>query len=311
MDIWQLRYFISVAKNLNFTEAAKELYVGQSTLSKQVAELEKELGVQLFIRNNRSVRLTTAGTILLNEAQVVLNKVEEAVQKVRQAASGFVGTLKIGIMGTSEKMFLPGLVKKFRCLYPNIDVLIERLSWRLINDALNSGEIDIGFTLALGLEGVPGLVWEPVYKCPLCVVLPFDHPLAGEKTIKFAALANEPFVITSPTQNPAVYADFQQVCARHGFTPKIVSQPDLLETVLFLVESGVGITLLSHHIEGFTTPKLRLVDIDEDAADIGIVSVAAWKQENPKLAISLFIEELKTVKQTSTTLYKKYPATSL
>ena len=305
MDIWQLRYFISVAEHLSFTEAAKELYVGQSTLSKQIADLEKELGVQLFTRNKRSVRLTTAGTVLHNEAQVILAKIDEAIQKVRQTASGYDGTLKIGIMGTSEKLLIPRLVRTFHGRYPNIDVSVERYSWRLINETLNNGNIDIGFTLALGLEGVSGLQSEPMYRFPRCVVLPADHPLANEQAIKFATLANESFLITSRSVNPAVYNDFHCLCANHGFTPKIVSQPDLLETLLLLVEAGVGITVLSHHIEGFLSPKLRLVElIVEEGPGVvpDVLSVAVWKQDNPNLAIPLFIEELRIAKAASLSL---------
>jgi len=154
MDIQQLRYFISVAKKLNFTEAAKEHFVAQSAISQQIKELEKFLGVKLFIRTNRSVRLTAAGKTLLSEAEDIINKTDEAVKKVQLAARGVIGTLKIGFILPMEKVILPDILKDFTCNYPHIDLSLLRLDWGYLNKSLEKDEIDLAFTFDLGFENM-------------------------------------------------------------------------------------------------------------------------------------------------------------
>ena len=114
MEIRQLRYFISVAEHLNFTEAAKQLFVAQPAVSQQIKSLEKEIGIKLFVRDKHSVQLTPAGKVFLNDAIEMLNRFEDVIKKARKAEIGEVGELSIGFLNAPVKNFLPGLVKDFR-----------------------------------------------------------------------------------------------------------------------------------------------------------------------------------------------------
>lgn len=293
MDIWQLRCFTSVAKCLNFTEAAKNLYIGQSTLSKQIANLEQQLGVQLFIRNKRSVHLTAPGTILLDEARAILEKSDQALQKVRQAASGFVGNLTIGFLGSVEKNLLPQLVRNFRVCYPNINLEMQHLNWRTVTEALYNDEIDIGFLFSLDPEDMPGLTCESIYRGVLTVVLPADHLLSQAEKISISALADEPFIICARKESPVQFDYVFRLCKKAGFTPKIVCQPNLMETVLMLVDAGLGIAISSTLAKSLINQPIRFVNIEGDPT---IDLVIAWKKLNSNPAIPLFIEKLRETK---------------
>src|SRR4051794_10340008 len=117
MEIRQLRYFISVAEQLNFTEAAKRLFVAQPSVSQQIASLERSMDVKLFIRDKHSVKLTPAGKVFLNDAIEIVNKSEEALKRAKKAAVGEVGQLSVGFLNAPVKNFLPDLVKEFRKKY--------------------------------------------------------------------------------------------------------------------------------------------------------------------------------------------------
>ena len=122
MEIRQLRYFISVAEQLNFTEAAKRLFVAQPSVSQQIASLERSMDVKLFIRDKHSVKLTPAGKVFLNDAIEIVNKSEEALKRAKKAAIGEVGQLSIGFLNAPVKNFLPDLVKEFRRKYRYIQI---------------------------------------------------------------------------------------------------------------------------------------------------------------------------------------------
>jgi DNA-binding transcriptional LysR family regulator len=193
MNFQQLYCFCATAEQLNFTRAAKHLYIGQPTLSKHISDLEQELGVKLFIRNNRTVKLTDAGMIFLKHANEIIVKITETLEATRQAGSGLVGTLRIGIIDI-EKYFLTHLISKYHRIYPNNHISINRYSWIAINEALNHDEVDLAFTFVHGLEMLAGVTWEKLATVPITVILPLSHPLAKKKKIDLTVCANESFI---------------------------------------------------------------------------------------------------------------------
>ncbi|MBP2655866.1 MAG: transcriptional regulator AlsR family [Firmicutes bacterium] len=286
----QIDYFISVAEYLNFTKAAKHHFMAQTAMSQQIRVLEKKLGVDLFIRNNRSVQLTPAGRIFLQEAKRIVAISDEAIKKARHAASGFVGTLKIGFLGPNEKRFLPDLVKKFRHDYPNIILSFKQGNAETIRSDLEHGLLDIAFTMAFDLDQTPGLIWETLYTDPICVIMHRDHPLANEAKINPVALAHEPFVAMEHREYPGAVERMIQFCITRGFTPNIVSQHAYLETVLLMVEAGIGVTLLPRFFDTYSNPNLRFIDLAGDTDYV--YSVATWKKDYTNPSIPIFLKEL-------------------
>jgi len=291
MDIRQLKYFISVAEYLNFTKAAKHHYIAQTAMSQQIRVLEQQLGVDLFVRNNRSVQLTPAGTIFLREAKLIVAIAEEAIKKSRNAACGFVGNLKIGFLGPNEKRFLPEIIRTFRDKYPNINLTFTQGNMDMLHRDLERNLLDVAFTMAFSLDQNPGFAWKTLNSDPICVILHRDHPLASQVTINLSALAYEPFVAMDYQEYPGAVERMVKFCMDNGgFTPHIVSQQRNLETLLLLIEAGVGITLLPLFFETYVNPSLRFIKLD-GASDF-VHSAIAWRKDYNNPSIPLFLEML-------------------
>jgi len=295
MDIRQLRYFISVAENLSFTDAAKDLFVAQSAVSQQIADLEKKIGVQLFVRDKRSVKLTSAGSVLLKESISLVDKTEEVIKKTRQAAQGIIGNLKIGFLGYSERFYLPSIIKQFQINYPDVDLQLEQYNHGMLNEALITGELDIGFTFSFGIASIGGLEETHVFTESISAVLHNEHPLAHRDRISISELAKERFIVLNKEESPQGYNQTLLICANNGFFPNICREPRLLHTVLLLVESGMGIAILPKSLRLHSSPSLRFIDIDGEKNEYDLV--VAWKKNNGNPSIQLFIKELEIAKK--------------
>jgi DNA-binding transcriptional LysR family regulator len=145
MDIRQLNYLVALEKHLNFTRAAEEVHIAQTSLSQQISVLENQLGVKLFNRNNRSVSLTPAGMVFIDDAKLIIAKIEEAVNKARQAAACIAGNLTIGWWGSYEMMCLHTVVGKFHSIYPNVTFTFYQDKLNSLLSALKNQLIDILF----------------------------------------------------------------------------------------------------------------------------------------------------------------------
>nr|WP_320133930.1 LysR family transcriptional regulator [uncultured Holophaga sp.] len=288
MDLSKLPYFIAVAERLSFTAAAEALCISQSTVSRHVQDFEQEVGRPLLLRNHRSVRLTPAGALLLEEARESLARMEAALQKARGLEGGLLGRLRIGVLGTPEQKLFPGLLKRFRRQQPGVELEIQRFSWRRLNEQLQRGRLDLGFTLSMGLEDYPDLDRISLCSDRLMVVLPSDHPFAGREHLAFQELAGEAFILPSRIEAPAGSAWFAGLCAEAGFTPRIVAEPELMETVLMMVESGLGISVLAGHVAQPPHPGLRFVPFADESSRTDLV--LAWRRDNPNPAIPAFVE---------------------
>ncbi|MED4584337.1 LysR family transcriptional regulator [Brevibacillus choshinensis] len=290
MDVRQLRYFIAVAEQLNFTEAAKTLYVAQPAVSQQIAYLEKKLGVQLFIRSKHSVELTHAGTVFLKDAREIVQRLDASIETVRQAEEGLVGTINIGLLSVSVRTFLPLVVRSFCKKYPNINIHFAFYNVGQINQKLENDEIDLAFTLSHGLGSMPGIACKKLWSQPYCVIMPHDHPLAANTLLRLEQLAQEPFVMLDRAQSPQGYDHILALCAKKGFSPHIVSHASRIDAVMLIVDAGIGITIQSRHVQMYATPTLRLVDLEGDDYEVDVV--ASWKEQTANRSVALFMAEV-------------------
>ncbi|AOY75269.1 LysR family transcriptional regulator [Clostridium formicaceticum] len=293
MELRQLHYFIAVAEHLNFTEAAKHLFVAQSAVSQQIADLEQKIGVQLFFRNKRSVKLTNAGAVFLQEALSLVSKSAEAIEKTRQADIGIIGHLKIGFLGYTERNFLPSLIREFRRSHPKVDLYLDQFHHGMLIEALKTGELDVIFTLAFGLDNIGGIEKKSIFTEKISVVMHCDHPLANKNSLHISELAQERFITVSRRESPQGFNKTLLMCANSGFSPNIVAEPRLLATVLLLVDAGIGITILPKSLKLHSSPSLRFLDIEGEQAEDELV--IAWKKKNANPSIPLFLEALASV----------------
>lgn len=295
MDLKQLRYFVSVAENLSFTDAAAEHFVAQSAISKQISNLEELIGVQLFVRNKRSVQLTTAETHLLKEARGVITHYERALKKARLAGKGISGTIKIGFLG-HERSFLPKLIHQFNKKFPEIGIELTQYTRALLNTFIKNGDLDIGFTLGVSMEKFPELKWRKISNMPINIVMPKEHPLAKQEKISIHALSSEPMIVISQKVSPDGYRHITDTFAKYGYIPNIVQECSCYETVLLMIEAGVGISILPRTIAA-PSPTLRFMELEETIDDTDFI--IAWNKNNHNPLIHLFMKELEAFSKNS------------
>jgi LysR family transcriptional regulator, benzoate and cis,cis-muconate-responsive activator of ben and cat genes len=220
-DLRHLRYFVAVAEELNFSRAAERLHMAQPPLSVAIRQLEQELGTDLFVRTSREVRLTEAGIALLDGARRTLAEAEAAVTAARRAATGEVGSLRIGYNWSARFDTLPALGQALKCTYPDIELLAEEMRPNRMPSALRAGAIDVA--LALYAEVVDGLAYKTVRREPIVALLSATHPLAHEDAVGLQALAND-FLMFPRELAPRLHDFYVGLCRRAGFEPRLSSE---------------------------------------------------------------------------------------
>ncbi len=230
-----------MAEELHFGRAAARIHIAQPPLSKQIQQLEKEMGVQLFNRTRRTVQLTEAGKIFQREVYKVLERLDKGILKAQLASRGEAGWLSIGFIGSSTYEVLPFIVREFRRKYPEVELVLQEIQSSEQNQALREQRIHVSFARFPKLE--TELIFETVYTEHLVVALPQSHPLTKKKSLKLSDLASEPFILF-PHQPSAHAGNTMQVFANGGLTPQIVQTVEEMHTALGLVGAEIGITLV-------------------------------------------------------------------
>ncbi|AJK47715.1 transcriptional regulator, LysR family [Burkholderia plantarii] len=242
LDIKPLRYFVTLAETGHFGRAATRLNLSQPPLSRQIAALEASLGVMLVERGPRGVTLTPAGERFRDDAKAILAAVERAAHHARAAASGAAGKLTVGFTMCAAYSVVPRYAREFGAAWPEVALhLRETVSNDLAEQVLN-GHIDA----AILFPGAPheGLAQRTVVTEPLCVALSREHPRARARRLRIAELADEPFVMAVEAVAPTLRAAIVDHCRHGGFEPNIRLEVQLQQTVLGLVDEGVGVALV-------------------------------------------------------------------
>jgi DNA-binding transcriptional LysR family regulator len=222
MELRHLRYFIAVAEELNFSRAARRLRMAQPPLSVAIRQLEQELGVSLFVRTSREVRLTEAGDAFLAGARRTLAEAEAAVAAAGRAAAGELGTLRIGYSWSARFEILPALGKAFAERSPEVDLLTEEMWNARMPAALRSGSIDTAVALCSEIAGE--LSYERIRTERVVVLLATDHPLSAEEAISLELLADETFTIFPRDLAPRLYDMEVALCRAAGFEPTLANE---------------------------------------------------------------------------------------
>ena len=291
MEFRQLRYFVTVAQELHFGKAAERLDITQPALSKQVRVLETELGIELFIRTKRSVKLTKAGEVFLVRAQQLLQQASEAVQLARRTASGEVGRLTIAFTATATYTILPELIQRFRAHYPQVEIEMLELSTEAQVNAINKGEIDLGF-LHPPIDS-RGLEFHSLLSEEFIVVLPKQHHLITQKSLSLKDLAHESFILHPRSEGPFLYDEFFKLCRQAGFEPQIVKEVNSHQSRICLVAAGMGITFIP---AGLQTAIVRgLVCKPMKDLSIELELAAAWRSSIIVPVLQEFLTVLKSV----------------
>jgi DNA-binding transcriptional LysR family regulator len=280
MELRHLRYFCAVADFGTFAKASERLHISQSAISEQIADLEQEIGGALLDRSQRRTRLTPQGMLFLDEARKILAASERALEVTRRSIHGEVGTLSIGFFHWGTQGFFARIIREYRKLFPEVKLSLHEMLAVTQLDALTTGKIDIGFTRPLEPPFNRTLRDELLFREPLLVVLPRDHPLAGP-TVELAELAAEPFVMRGREDMPSLFDNIVALCTGAGYSPRIVNTMSTWSGILTMVESGEGIALVPSGVRHLRNSGVVFAELKPETIELGIA--IAWNpaHENP------------------------------
>src|SRR3989454_1490138 len=243
MELRHLRYFLAVGEALNFTKAAAQLRVAQPALSRQVQDLEDEIGVDLMKRSPRGVTLTAEGKLFLEEVRELLKRADESVEKVRALARGEYGELHVGYAPSPTVEILPPALTAFQKAVPRVKVLLHDLSSDELIAGLRNATLELAIMVEPFAEQTTGIQFEVLRTYPLCVAMTAVHPFARMKSIPLEKLAAEPLVGLRRKDYSEYYHVLDHIFARIPTKPRIAVECDSASSVITEVEAGRGIAL--------------------------------------------------------------------
>lgn len=292
LELKQVLSFVTVAEELHFSRAAERLHMAQPPLSQHIKSLERDLGVMLFERNTRSVRLTDAGRALLPHARSLLEAARTAERAAAAQGTGEVGRVSIAFAGATSHAALPVLAQAVRKAHPGIELELQGATF--VGIALNrivDREVDLGFVrLPISRDGIVTHVFQHER---LIVALPADHPLAALERVPMAQLASEGFVSFPADRGSSLREHLTQAAMNAGFTPRIVQEAPDTHTILALVAAGVGVSLTVSSVAHIQQPGLVFRELDGPTADLQ--AAFAWRSDNASPALRAVLDVIATV----------------
>lgn len=288
IELRHLEYFRGVAEELNFRKAAERLFISQPGLSRQIKQMEELLGVQLFERTKRNVELTAAGNYLKSEVDYIFNHLELTKTQLREIASGKIGELRIGFLGSAAHQVIPDLLVRLSREFPGIQTNLEELNNQLQVEMLEKDKLDLGF---VRLARVPeGLSMKAVHRDTFSLVLPIAHPISAANFEHVGQLQEEPFILFSSDYSSLYFDKIMSICEDRGFTPKISHKSVHALTIFKLVEAGLGVAIVPSSLKEGYDLKVKFIEITDIPQHTELFAV--WKTENRNPALKHVLEVL-------------------
>lgn len=290
MELRHLRYFVAAAEELNIRRAAERLHVSQPPLSRQLHDLEAEVGAQLFVRGKQGVQLTEAGRFFLKEARQILSQSQRAMQLAQAASRGETGRLDLAYSAAFFDPAFTRATRLFRQRFPSVELSIrELLTYQQIQDLLER-RIDLGYVGLRFAELEKELAFACVRKGALWVALPPGHRLARQRRVSLRALAREGFV-APPRTAPAYQDALRNFCRAAGFVPDIVQEGNNAQCMLELVSAGVGVALVPETFRQLLSIEVEFRPVSP--APPPLEFHIAWHRQNDSPALRAFLEILR------------------
>lgn len=243
MELRHFRYFLAVGEALSFTKAAAQLRVAQPALSRQVQDLEDEIGVDLLKRSRRGVKLTAEGKLFLEEVRKILKQTDESVEKVRALTRGQIGELHVGYAAAPTVEILPPALAAYQKAFPRVNVVLHDLTRNEVVEGLQSGTLQMAVTPTAAGAPAEGIDFEALRTYSLCVALPPGHPLSRLKTVPLEKVAAEPLVGLRRRDNPTYFQVLERLFASARVKPRVAVECDTISSLITAIESGRGIAL--------------------------------------------------------------------
>jgi DNA-binding transcriptional LysR family regulator len=289
MELRHLRYFSTVATELHFGRAAEKLHIAQPPLSKQIQDLEAELGFELFNRTKRSISLTPAGQAFLVEVTQIFQQLDRAIDIGRKTSRGELGQISIGFVGSATYNILPVMLQQFRDRYPHVQIELHELTTDRQLIWLREGRIDIGLIRPPIIDR--DLNIQVIFQESLVVALPINHHLARLDKIELRLLATEPFILFPRQLAPGLYDPIISICQAAGFSPQVVQECIQMQTIVSLVSANMGVSILPESIQEAQRQGVVYRSI---TASLGIEKLATisivWRMNDDSPTIQRLLE---------------------
>jgi len=293
MELRRFKYMAVLAEELHFGRAAERLGIAQPALTQQIQVLERELGVQLFQRTKRSVRLTVAGRVTLDEAIRTLQQADRTALVAKQAGRGQLGHIEIGFVGSAVfSGVLSKVISRFKQANPIVELRLSELGiLQQLND-VGSGRLDLGF-VRTPIKSLPiGVGISVLYREPIILALPEWHPLAPGKKITLKALSDEPFVGLRRIHDGVGFnAQVAEICAAGGLSPKVQQRADQLVALVGMVAGGLGIAFVPDSLRCLHIADVVYRPLDDMAEESNLAVVFRKSERAP--AVIAFLDHTK------------------
>lgn len=271
-----LRYFLAVAEELHFRKAAEKLFISQPGLSRQIKQMEQDLGVTLFERNNRRVALTKTGDYLQKELQINLKNLEDILAHSKLIHHGKEGHLTLGFVGSAMLQIIPAILKQFNSKFPKVMFKLEEMDNQKQIEGLLSQEIDVGF---VRLERVPrSLEIHTVLKETFCLVLPKNHPVNKRNFKNLSQFKDSPFILFDPEYSASYYEKVMQIFDGCGFAPIISHNTIHASSIYKLVENNLGVSIVPKSLQFGYDMNVKFIELDA-IPQRAFLSIA-WSKNN-------------------------------
>jgi len=294
MELRHLRYFVAVGEAENVTRAAVRLHVSQPTLSRQIRDLENELGIALFERAAKTVRLTEAGRVFLIEARVLLQRAEDAVQMAKAIAGGKRGEIHVGYAPSLAVELLPRAMRYFQESNPGVRVQLHDLSTQEMLGGLRDCKLQVALTVQVSPKILAGLVFEGLQRQAVCVALHSAHPLARARKVGLEQVAKERLIAFTLADYPEYQAWIAGMFAPLNRSPQIVEEHDSFTSLMAAVESGRGVAVIAQPLNGLASPRLKIRPLQPAPPPL-VVGIAFCKKSH-STATDSFIDAARRAK---------------
>ncbi len=286
IELRHYRYFLALAKELNFRKASERLYISQPGLSRQIKQMEEILGVTLFHRTKRNVELSTAGVFLEEELQSLFNHLDYIQRQLKYIDRGHAGEIRIGFLGSAMQRIIPDLLVALKNTYPEIHTSLEEMANHQQVEAMLQDRLDMGF---VRLPSVPEvLVQKNLHTDTFCLVVPKSHWLNRENFRSIRQVSDEQFILFTSDYSPHYFETIRSIFKDAGFEPHISHKTVHAQTIFKLVEQELGIAIIPHSLQHGFDLKIKVLSIP----NIGQTSTlsAIWNRNNHNPCLSKMVE---------------------
>jgi DNA-binding transcriptional LysR family regulator len=286
MELRHLRYFVAVAEEENVSRAALKLHVSQPGVSRQIRDLEAEIGFQLFERGAQSLRLTPAGTVFLAEARAVLRRAEDAVEKARAVSGADAGEIHIGYAPSLTVQILPPALRRFQEQFPKVRAVLHDFSTEEMLGQLGEGKLNVALTVRPAKLG-RGFQFDELARYAMRVAVSPEHALAKADSVSLEEIAREPLIAYSQKDYPDYHAMVEKLFAPVGRKPRIAGEHDSVTSLIAAVESGHGFALVPECLTCMVGTRLTLIPLRQGPAPIAVGAI--WRPQGAMGPVKSFV----------------------